>query len=202
VYTQSQLAGQLKSKDYRDAFVGSLIRIGLPMQCRALRESREWTQPQLAEAAGMSQPRISEIERPGERKLNLETLLRLASAFDVALQVRFVPFSKLIDDDDSVDFSDFYVEPFEEDFARVEQIEEKMKSVAILKPKESGLIRALMGEGLRGEVKREQPDGDEKEALRNPALKEAMNPKKPNESLAQTDDTEEKNNAAFSRLTC
>jgi hypothetical protein len=29
-----------------------------------------------------------------------------------------------------------------------------------------------------------------------------MNPKKPNESLAQTDDTEEKNNAAFSRLTC
>ncbi len=35
-----------------------------------LRESREWTQPELAEAAGMSQPRISEIERPGERKLN------------------------------------------------------------------------------------------------------------------------------------
>ena len=45
----------------------------------------------------MTQPRISELETPGERKLTIETLLRLASAFDVALQVRFVPYSELVD---------------------------------------------------------------------------------------------------------
>ncbi|MFZ0663429.1 MAG: helix-turn-helix transcriptional regulator [Acidobacteriaceae bacterium] len=118
--TQSSLVTQLRSKEYRDEFVAAQIRVGLPMQCRALRENREWTQPQLAEAAGMSQPRISEIERPGERKLNLDTLLRLASAFDVALQVRFIPFSKFVDDDDDVDLNDFRVPTFEEDLRNLE----------------------------------------------------------------------------------
>ncbi len=132
--TQSSLAEQLRNKEYRDAFVAAQIRVGLPMQCRALRESREWTQPHLATAAGMSQPRISEIERPGERKLNLETLLRLASAFDVALQVRFVPFSRLADDDDRLDLDNFYVEPFEEDIANLARLEEQMKSVTVLGP--------------------------------------------------------------------
>jgi transcriptional regulator with XRE-family HTH domain len=127
VNTQSSLAEQLREKEYRDAYVASQIRIGLPMQCRALRESREWTQPQLAEAAGMSQPRISEIERPGERKLNLETLLRLASAFDVGLQVRFVPFSRLVDDDDSIHFDSFYVSPFAEDITHLGRIEQEEK---------------------------------------------------------------------------
>lgn len=145
--TQSLLAEELRVKQYREAFVGAQIRIGLPMQCRALRESRNWTQPQLAEAAGMSQPRISEIERPGERKLNLETLLRLASAFDVALQVRFVPFSTLVDDDDSIDFNDFYVAPFEEDIEILERREEAMKLVTILKPKGRKSALAEAGKG-------------------------------------------------------
>jgi transcriptional regulator with XRE-family HTH domain len=144
VNTQSSLAAQLREKDYRDAFVASQIRIGLPMQCRALRESREWTQPQLAQAAGMSQPRISEIERPGERKLNLETLLRLASAFDVALQVRFVPFSELVDDDDSLDFNSFRIRPFQEDIERLEKLEEQMKTVTKMKLP-AGLARDIEG---------------------------------------------------------
>jgi transcriptional regulator with XRE-family HTH domain len=135
VNTKSSLAEQLSDKEYRDAFVGAQVRVALPMQCRALRESRGWTQPQLAEAAGMSQPRISEIERPGERRLNLDTLLRLASAFDVALQVRFVPFSELIDDDESLDTGDFYVASFDEDIEILERREEAMKLVTMFKPK-------------------------------------------------------------------
>lgn len=123
--TKSSLVRELKDKEYRDSYVASQIRIGLPMQCRALRESREWTQPRLAQLSGMSQPRISEIERPGERRLNIETLLRLASAFDVALQVRFVPFSRLVDDDEDIDLNRFYVKPFDEDLASIERIEEQ-----------------------------------------------------------------------------
>lgn len=137
MYSQSLLAGQLRDKEYRDAFVASQIRLGLPMQCRALRESRDWTQPKLAQVASMSQPRISEIERPGERNLNLETLLRLASAFDVALQVRFVPFSQFIDNDDELDLANFYVSPFEEDLAGVEKREEQMKSVLVFRSAQS-----------------------------------------------------------------
>jgi transcriptional regulator with XRE-family HTH domain len=159
VNTKSSLAEQLKAKEYRDALVASSIRIGLPMQCRTLRESRTWTQPQLAEAAGMTQPRISEIERPGERKLNIETLLRLASAFDVALQVRFVPFSQFVDDDDSIDFDNYYVRPYEEDIEQLEKREEQMKSVLQLKP--SGASKAA------------QPEDSQRQQLSTDALNRA-----------------------------
>jgi transcriptional regulator with XRE-family HTH domain len=123
VNTKSSLANELKDKEYRHAFVASQIRIGLPLQCRALREGRGWTQPQLAQAANMSQPRISEIERPGERKLNIETLLRLAEAFDVALDVRFVTFRDLVDAADKLDLDKFFVNSFNEDLADLENEE-------------------------------------------------------------------------------
>jgi transcriptional regulator with XRE-family HTH domain len=109
----SSLVVELKDKGYRDAYVASQIRIGLPLQVRALRKSRGWTQPELAEYANMAQPRISEIEKPGERKLNIDTLLRLAAAFDVGLQVRFVPFSELINSSESLDLDTLWIPSFD-----------------------------------------------------------------------------------------
>ena len=43
----------------------------------------------------MGQVRISKLENPDTGTPNLTTLVRLASAFDCALMVRFVPFSEL-----------------------------------------------------------------------------------------------------------
>lgn len=111
--TDSSLVTELKDKSYRDAYVASQIRIGLPLQVRALRKSRGWTQPELAEHANMAQPRISEIEKPGERKLNIDTLLRLASAFDVGLEVRFVPFSELINTSEQLDLDNLLIPSFD-----------------------------------------------------------------------------------------
>ncbi len=111
--TNSSLVAELKDKTYRDAYVASQIRIGLPLQVRALRKSRRWTQPELAEHANMAQPRISEIEKPGERKLNIDTLLRLAAAFDVGLQVRFVPFSELINTSEGLDLDNLWIPSFD-----------------------------------------------------------------------------------------
>jgi transcriptional regulator with XRE-family HTH domain len=91
------------------------------MQLRALRTSRDWTQPRLAKESGMAQPRISELETPGERKPNIDTLLRIASAFDVALQVRFVPFSEIIDWSEGLDLDAFAVEPFERELESAEK---------------------------------------------------------------------------------
>jgi transcriptional regulator with XRE-family HTH domain len=71
----------------------------------------------------MSQPRISEIERPGERRLNLETLFRLAEAFDVALQVRFLPFRDFVDSVDQVHLGSFSIKPFDVDLADLENEE-------------------------------------------------------------------------------
>ena len=111
----SRLLSELSNKAYRDAYVGSQIRIGLPFQVKALRTARGWSQGELALQAGMAQPRISEIERPGERSMNIDTLLRLASAFDCGLEVRFCPFSQLVRDSESFDPANFEVPTFQQE---------------------------------------------------------------------------------------
>ena len=143
VNTRAQKIARLRNKKYRDAFVSSQISVGLPFQIRALREQRGWKQSRLAEKAEMLQPRISAIERPGEVKFNLETLRRIASAFDVALEVRFVPFSKLVDDSEKFNPDTFHVLSFDEDaaLAEAEQIETE-KNTAATGAQPTGLMSA------------------------------------------------------------
>ena len=93
---KEKLVSKLKNKEYRDAFLAELITTGIPFQIRALREQRNLTQKQLGDQADMAQESISRLEDPNYGKLNLKTLKRLASAFDVGLVVRFVPFSELV----------------------------------------------------------------------------------------------------------
>ena len=94
--SQSSRARAMNNKAYRHGMVNAQIEIDLPFQIRALRKQRGWTQPELAAKAGMKQSRISNIEKPGATRFTLETLRRLAEAFDVALVVRFAPFGELV----------------------------------------------------------------------------------------------------------
>src|ERR1700730_2314616 len=86
---------KMKSKEYRDSFVASHVSNIIASQIFMMRtrEDRKWTQTTLAEKAGMKQSRISAIEDPDFENVEIATLRRLASAFDVGLSVRFVPFS-------------------------------------------------------------------------------------------------------------
>lgn len=86
----------LANKHFRDAFLEENIRNRLAFQIRALREKNEWSQPLLAEKSGKTQSVISRLEDPNYGRFTLRTLLDMASAFDVALFVSFVPYSKLI----------------------------------------------------------------------------------------------------------
>ena len=119
--TKAQRIVKLESKEYRDAFIGSQISVGLPFQIRALREQRVWKQSQLAERTGMLQPRISAMESPGGARFTLETLRRLASAFDVALMVRFVPFSELLNWSEEFNPDTFAVASFADDIPLIER---------------------------------------------------------------------------------
>jgi transcriptional regulator with XRE-family HTH domain len=96
--TISRLLEKLKDREYRRAFVASQINIGIPFQIGALMKApgRDWTQKELAARTGMLQPRISAMLKPGATRPNIETLRRLADAFDCGLQVRFVPFTELV----------------------------------------------------------------------------------------------------------
>ncbi len=92
---KKRLLSELKNKEYRDAYVSSSIDVGVAFQIRALRKQREWNQSQLAAEANTQQARISVLENPSHSP-TLETLKKLASAFDVGLIVRFVPTSELV----------------------------------------------------------------------------------------------------------
>jgi transcriptional regulator with XRE-family HTH domain len=61
-----------------------------------MRDDEGWSQQQLAEKVGTNQNAISRLENPFYGKPTITTLKRIAAAFDVALVLRFVPFSQLI----------------------------------------------------------------------------------------------------------
>src|SRR5439155_8985223 len=82
-------------------------------------KSKSWTQRELAEKTGMMQPRISAMLKPGGVKFTLETLSRLASALDVGLMVKFVPFSELARWSEQFDPESFHVPSFDEETGRV-----------------------------------------------------------------------------------
>lgn len=86
----------LRSKRFRDGYVYEHVRNGIPFQIRALRNEREWTQSDLGEAAKKPRTVITRLEDPNYGKLSLKTLFEIASGFDVALLVKFVPFSRLV----------------------------------------------------------------------------------------------------------
>jgi len=78
-------------------------------------KARGWTQGTLAKETGMLQPRISAILKPGKVRPNIETLRRIAEAFDCALLVRFAPFSELVQGSESFNPETFVVPSFDDD---------------------------------------------------------------------------------------
>jgi len=99
------LRDKFKSKQYRDAFVRAYTRDHIAAQLFTLRLQNSYTQKKLAELAGMTQKSISELEDPNKPGININTLFRLASTFDVPLIVKFGSYDEFfcITSDDSYD---------------------------------------------------------------------------------------------------
>jgi transcriptional regulator with XRE-family HTH domain len=86
-----------ESKEYRDSFIAEHIYSRLPLKIRGLREQRGWSQKELGEKVGMAQAWVSKLEDPSYGKYTIATLLRLASAFDVGLDIDFKLVSQILD---------------------------------------------------------------------------------------------------------
>ena len=114
--SRSQTISKLLTKrSSRESYIRAKLNQLIPSQIKALRLREEWTQAQLGEESEMKQARVSAMEKPGEVAFTLETLIRLASAFRVGLQVRFVPYSKMLKWDNSHSQDTFSATPIEED---------------------------------------------------------------------------------------
>ena len=93
---RQQILRSLENEEYRREFAAD-VGTGLAIQVRLLREKCGWTQEELAQRMGKRQETISQWENPDYGRYTLNTLKELAAAYDVALLVRFAPFSDLVD---------------------------------------------------------------------------------------------------------
>lgn len=113
-----RLSRLLSSGASRASYIRAKLNVLIPSQIRALRLRRnDMTQKQLAELADMAQPRISAMEQPGETAFNIDTLVRLASAFNVGLKVEFVEFSEMLAWENGYSQDEFDVVPLDRDNA-------------------------------------------------------------------------------------
>lgn len=72
------------------------VEESISWQIRVNREMRGMTQSKLAEILGTGQPAISRLENADSTGFQIGTLISLANAFKCALEVRFVPYSRLL----------------------------------------------------------------------------------------------------------
>lgn len=93
-----QLLDSLSDKDYREALAVEHVNTTIAVQIRNMRENHQWDQIDLANCLGKHQEAVSRWENPDYGRHSITTLKALASAFDVALLVKFVPFSELVKD--------------------------------------------------------------------------------------------------------
>lgn len=96
----SELRGNLREefrdKEYRHAYADESLNTFIATQIKVLREQRHLTQKELAMLAGMAQPRIAVLEDINYSSWSINTLRRLAEAFDLRLSVKFENFSSLL----------------------------------------------------------------------------------------------------------
>lgn len=92
----------LNNPKFRDAFVFEHIKNGVAFQMTAMRDECKWTQARLGEEAKKPRSVITRLEDPNYGQFSIQTLREIASAFGVALLVKFVPFSRLLEEYDDV----------------------------------------------------------------------------------------------------
>jgi transcriptional regulator with XRE-family HTH domain len=87
------------SKDYRDAFLETDVKAGIAYQIQALREKTGLSQAAFAEKTGKKQSVISRLEDTEYGGVNVNTLLEIAKALDIGLQVRFCDYIDVLERD-------------------------------------------------------------------------------------------------------
>jgi transcriptional regulator with XRE-family HTH domain len=123
---------KMRNKEYRESFVLAHISNTISAQIYSMRKTHSWTQAELAARCDMKQSRISALEDPDFDNVEVATLQRLASAFDVALSVRFVPFSEIAQRASSLSSPDFVVRDYSND-ALEHQGSPSMTTLAVMK---------------------------------------------------------------------
>jgi transcriptional regulator with XRE-family HTH domain len=142
--TMRKIWKKMARKNYRDGYVSAHISNTVASQITKLRSENGWTQAELAERAGMKQSRISALEDPNWENVEVATLKRLASAYDVGLTVRFVPYSELAQWAVTLSEDKLHVPTYEEEAAdRIPDVATTGAAAAFFKPLEQPHHRSV-----------------------------------------------------------
>jgi transcriptional regulator with XRE-family HTH domain len=112
---RSELIKSRADKDYRHGYADESTTLSVATQLKVLREQRDWTQAQLAAEAGMKQSMISRYENVNYSSWSINTLRKLAEAFDVWLDVRFRSFGELVTATEEFSRESLQVPKFDDD---------------------------------------------------------------------------------------
>src|SRR5271155_2434619 len=102
------------SKVYRHAFVEEKVRTQLAIQIKTIREQREMSRPAFAEQLKKADSWVFRLEDPNQTVPTIPSLLNVADAFDVDLDIRFRRFSELLNEIDNLGPNSFEVASFDE----------------------------------------------------------------------------------------
>jgi len=117
--SKAHLVGRLLKKAYRDAYTEQRVKTALPQQIRTIRLNRNLTQSDLAKLAHTTQTVIARVEDINYGNLSLNTLLKIAQAYDVGLLVKFVPYSRLVQEFEDRSNDALDVPEFQQDIQRI-----------------------------------------------------------------------------------
>jgi transcriptional regulator with XRE-family HTH domain len=98
-----------------------------------MRKAKHWDQKKLAEVAlgkAELQSMISRYENPDYGKYSMQTLLDLAKAFDVALEVKFAPFSSIVRLDEELPKSILAVPSFTQELEKGVLVSERQSDTS------------------------------------------------------------------------
>jgi transcriptional regulator with XRE-family HTH domain len=113
---KSELLESFKSsKEYRHAFVEEKIRTQLAIQTKTIREQRKMSRPTLAQLMGKANSWVFRLEDPNQSPPTIPTLLKVAEAFDVDLEISFRPFSHLLNRLEHMTADSFGVPSFDDE---------------------------------------------------------------------------------------
>jgi transcriptional regulator with XRE-family HTH domain len=112
---QAEFIRNKDDKEYRHAYADEALNATIATQIKVLREQRGLTQEALAREAQMKQSVISRYENVNYSSWSINTLKKLAKAFDVFLEVRFRSFETLIESVETLSREALQVAAFADD---------------------------------------------------------------------------------------
>jgi hypothetical protein len=90
-----RLAEQFKKEKFRKSYFARQLKVFLAAQIRALRGEK--TQAEFGDLIGKPQSVVARLEKESYGKVNLQTLIDIASRLDIALIIRFVNFPTFLE---------------------------------------------------------------------------------------------------------